>query len=288
MIFGGSSESKLSSTGTGIGNLFGAGTFTSGFRSTAVNSHSTAFSNLGKFATPATQEEDTQQDKGEGKSESVSFLPVSNSPSFASLAAGASSNPIFGSKDSSKAFVFAGAGSKVFGAESPPKGSSKDDDRDSEGENETADETDTHDPHFEPIIAMPDVVEVRTGEEDEEKLFCQRAKLYRYDVTTKEWKERGVGELKILKHPLNGTYRLLLRREQVHKVVLNQRVDTAMKLKPMSTSDRAWCWGSFNYAEGSDGALEELAIRFKNPELATEFRSTLEECQKKLAAGILY
>ncbi|KAJ1528545.1 hypothetical protein ONE63_006951 [Megalurothrips usitatus] len=129
---------------------------------------------------------------------------------------------------------------------------------------------------------MPDMVEVRTGEEEEEKLFCQRAKLFRYDTNSKEWKERGVGEMKILKHPINGTFRLLLRREQVHKVVLNQRLDADMKLNPLKTSDKAWCWGGINHAEDQAGALEELAVRFKNAEQAEEFRSKLEECQKLL------
>lgn len=32
---------------------------------------------------------------------------------------------------------------------------------------------------FKPIIPLPDLVEVKTGEEDEEKLFVHRAKLFR-------------------------------------------------------------------------------------------------------------
>lgn len=41
-----------------------------------------------------------------------------------------------------------------------------DNDEDECNENENDQE---HDPHFEPIIPMPDAIEVRTGEEDEEK-----------------------------------------------------------------------------------------------------------------------
>jgi E3 SUMO-protein ligase RanBP2 len=50
---------------------------------------------------------------------------------------------------------------------------------------------DNYDPHYDPIISLPDEIKVSTGEEDEEKLFGDRAKLFRYDVNTKEWKERG-------------------------------------------------------------------------------------------------
>lgn len=48
-----------------------------------------------------------------------------------------------------------------------------------------------YDPHYDPIIALPDEINVSTGEEEEEKLFGERAKLFRYDAKTKEWKERG-------------------------------------------------------------------------------------------------
>ena len=46
-------------------------------------------------------------------------------------------------------------------------------------------------------------------------LFKHRAKVYRYDADNKEWKERGVGDIKILYHATRGTYRVLLRRDQV-------------------------------------------------------------------------
>lgn len=48
-----------------------------------------------------------------------------------------------------------------------------------------------YDPHYDPIISLPDEINVSTGEEEEQKLYGERAKLYRYDVNIKEWKERG-------------------------------------------------------------------------------------------------
>ena len=36
-----------------------------------------------------------------------------------------------------------------------------------------------HDPHFEPIIPLPELVKVTTGEEDEEELFAFKGKMYR-------------------------------------------------------------------------------------------------------------
>lgn len=55
--------------------------------------------------------------------------------------------------------------------------------------------------HFEPIVHLPQV-ETKTGEEDEDVVFSERAKLYRLD--NKQWKERGVGNMKILRHKHTG------------------------------------------------------------------------------------
>lgn len=55
----------------------------------------------------------------------------------------------------------------------------------------TGGEDPNYDPHYDPIIALPDEIVVKTGEEDEEKVFGERAKLFRYDATNREWKERG-------------------------------------------------------------------------------------------------
>ncbi len=65
--------------------------------------------------------------------------------------------------------------------------------------------------HFEPVIPLPQLIEVSTGEEGEQvhiylfkifmtlfqSRFTSRAKLYRWEGSTNEWKERGVGDLKV-------------------------------------------------------------------------------------------
>ena len=76
------------------------------------------------------------------------------------------------------------------------------------GENEEPE----NDPHFEPVIDLPDLVAVKTGEEGLEEIFKSRAKVFRWD---NEWKERGLGECKIYRDPKTGKGRCLLRREQV-------------------------------------------------------------------------
>lgn len=70
---------------------------------------------------------------------------------------------------------------------------------------------------------------------------------------------------------------------QVHKVVCNHLVTADLVLMPLSTSDRAWCWGALNYAEENEPRVEELSVRFKLPETAKEFRDKLNECIDQVA-----
>lgn len=65
----------------------------------------------------------------------------------------------------------------------PANGTAKAGDADGD---ENAGEDPNYDPHYEPIIELPDEIKVSTGEENEEKVFSERAKLFRYDATNKE------------------------------------------------------------------------------------------------------
>jgi len=135
------------------------------------------------------------------------------------------------------------------------------------------------DQEFQPLVSLPEV-EVRTGEEDEEKLFGERAKLYRMDVDSKQWKERGIGEMKILRHRTAGRFRIVMRREQVLKLCANHYITAAMKLVPMQTSETSLCWVASDYSEG-EMQKEQLCVKFKTTDLAQKFRICFEECQQK-------
>lgn len=79
----------------------------------------------------------------------------------------------------------------------------------------------SEDVHFEPVIRLTEKVEVKTNEESEEQVFKMRAKLFRYVAETREWKERGTGDVRLLKHKENGKTRLIMRRDQTLKVCAN-------------------------------------------------------------------
>ncbi|KAJ8956079.1 hypothetical protein NQ318_016531 [Aromia moschata] len=112
------------------------------------------------------------------------------------------------------------------------------------------------DPQFKPIITLPEV-EVFTNEENENELLKIRAKLYRYDSLSDppEWKasffslsilmqlkERGTGELKILRHKENNSVRIVMRRDKTLKVCANHFITPWMELKPSVGSEKAFVY----------------------------------------------
>lgn len=172
-------------------------------------------------------------------------------------------------------FKFGDVTKPVFGL-----GKTTEKDKTVESDNDsTHGDEDEDGPHFEPIVPLPDKVDVKTGEEEEEEMFCNRAKLYRFDVETKEWKERGIGNVKILKHNTKGKVRLLMRREQVLKICANHYITADMLLKPNAGSDKSWVWNAIDYAD-EEPKPEQLAIRFKTVDEAALFKSKFEEAQK--------
>ncbi|XP_019945467.2 E3 SUMO-protein ligase RanBP2 isoform X3 [Paralichthys olivaceus] len=196
--------------------------------------------------------------------------------SFADTAESTSTGSLFGKVDQPFKFGDSDTTKPVFGLSSyaPEAEKAAESDNDS-----THVDEDEDGPHFEPIVPLPDKVDVKTGEEEEEEMFCNRAKLYRFDTETKEWKERGIGNVKILKHSTKGKVRLLMRREQVLKICANHYITADMLLKPNAGSDKSWVWNAIDYAD-EEPKPEQLAIRFKTADEASLFKSKFEEAQK--------
>lgn len=93
-----------------------------------------------------------------------------------------------------------------------------------------------------------------------------RAKLFVFKKENQEWKERGTGDVRLLKHKENGKTRLVMRRDKTLKVCANHYIVPEMKLSPNVGSDRSWVWNAA--ADVSEGEAEAvtLAIRFANSE----------------------
>jgi Ran-binding protein 1 len=81
----------------------------------------------------------------------------------------------------------------------------------------------------------------------------------------KEWKERGVGDVKLLKHKETAKIRVLMRRDKTHKICANHYISSDIVLSPNVGSDRSWVYTTVDFSEG-ESKQELLAIRFANSE----------------------
>lgn len=149
------------------------------------------------------------------------------------------------------------------------------------GETSEDEVVESEDVHFSPVIPLPDKIEVKTGEEDEEVLYSHRAKLFRFDTTVKEWKERGLGDIKLLRHKETGKLRLIMRRDHVLKLCLNHHLSGELEFTPKD--DRTWLWTTADY---SDGEIEymQFACRFKTSEIATNFKKVIDDSRKNVTS----
>ncbi|XP_042880724.1 ran-specific GTPase-activating protein-like isoform X2 [Penaeus japonicus] len=151
-----------------------------------------------------------------------------------------------------------------------------------------------HDPYFEPVVTLPEI-QVKTNEEEEEEMIKLRCKLFRYHTaeTPAEWKERGTGDVKILRHSSKktvsllsesydfwvATCRVLMRQDKTLKIRANHYITPFMELKPNCGSDRAWVWSVPADFADEEPKQELFAIRFANAENARLFKEKFDEAR---------
>ena len=141
---------------------------------------------------------------------------------------------------------------------------------------------------FTPKVQL-EKVEVTSGEEDEDVLYSQRSKLYIFGESlldkgsgNKQWNERGIGDIKLLKHKETSRIRVLMRQERTLKVIANHALDPRIELTPNASAvDKSWVWTAWDFAE-NELVDTMFAIRFKTPEIAAEFKEKFTESQKEM------
>ncbi|KAH9322693.1 hypothetical protein KI387_017332, partial [Taxus chinensis] len=149
-----------------------------------------------------------------------------------------------------------------------------------ENEDDVAKEEDTG-AQVAPIVKLEEVA-VTTGEEEEDALLDVKAKLYRFDKDGKQWKERGVGTVKILKHKETAKVRLVMRQSKTLKICANHLILASMSLQEHAGSDKSWVWHATDF---SDGELKDelFCIRLGSVENAKKFKDTFEEIAESQA-----
>ncbi|KAF8429549.1 hypothetical protein EV426DRAFT_125658 [Tirmania nivea] len=165
---------------------------------------------------------------------------------------------------------------KPFGA---PEDYSEDEGSDEEDDEESGDEEKSK-KEKEPKTVKSEVfqeTEVVTGEENEITICHYRAKSYHFDKSASAWKERGVGTLKLLASkidlndladnpdgPIKRKYRLIMRADAVHKVILNVPL-TEDLIATYGDQGKFPSGNNFRLLGFENGELMTLLIKLRNP-----------------------
>lgn len=68
--------------------------------------------------------------------------------------------------------------------------------------------------------------------------LCRRAKLFRFDAGSSEWKERGTGDVRLLQNKESQKVRLVMRRDKTLKVCANHASESR-SLKDFRVNQKA-------------------------------------------------
>ncbi|KAG2673073.1 hypothetical protein I3760_13G072300 [Carya illinoinensis] len=126
-----------------------------------------------------------------------------------------------------------------------------------------------------PIVKL-EAVPVSTGEEDEDPILDLKSKLYRFDKDGNQWKERGAGTVKFLKHKETGKVRLVMRQSKTLKICANHLVLPTMTVQEHAGNEKSCVWHATDYADGE--LKDELfCIRFASIDNCKAFMEKFQE-----------
>ncbi|KAK9069101.1 hypothetical protein SSX86_013217 [Deinandra increscens subsp. villosa] len=126
-----------------------------------------------------------------------------------------------------------------------------------------------------PIVRLEEVA-VTTGEEDEDAILDLKAKLYRFDKDGNQWKERGAGSVRFLKHKESEKVRLVMRQSKTLKICANHLVIPTMSVQEHSGNDKSCVWHAADFSDGE--VKDELfCIRFASVDNCKKFMETFQK-----------
>uniref|UniRef100_A0AC35FT21 RanBD1 domain-containing protein n=1 Tax=Panagrolaimus sp. PS1159 TaxID=55785 RepID=A0AC35FT21_9BILA len=95
---------------------------------------------------------------------------------------------------------------------------------------------------------------------------------------TKEVKERGVGDLKVLYNPEKKNYRAVMRREQVHKICANFRITKGMNFADKAGTKGCGMFSCIDFSENPQKGTSTLFYaRFREENVYEEFKKLFNE-----------
>ena len=103
----------------------------------------------------------------------------------------------------------------------------------------------------------------------------------RFDKDVGAWKERGVGDIRVLQNKFTKKSRLLMRRDIILKICCNHLITKQTEMKPNAGSNKSLVWfTSSDYSEG-EPKPEQLAVRFKTPAICAEFLEAFTKAKEE-------
>ena len=229
-----------------------------------------------------TMDDDDARDDPDGMTERLTTSATATAKDRAPAA------PVFGA-----AFASGGFGAAASGGFDPSKfASSAKGTNEAEGdagEGGARDEEDVEaecTKEFKPVVKLEiveDDSERKTGEEDEDVMFEAKVKAYRF--TDGEWRERGLGPIKLLEHKDSKKIRVLMRRDKTLKICANFYVQQESKVSEHAASEKACVFTTVDCSDGDERPeLYNMCIKFGSAEKREAFTAAFEDAQKKMAA----
>ena len=120
---------------------------------------------------------------------------------------------------------------------------------------------------------------VKTGEEDEDLIYKARCKLFRW--RDNEWKERGIGDMKLLRHKTDKKIRYILRQDKTLKIVANFYVAESplCDLKPHQGSEKMFIFSAYDCSDEKPD-VEQFVIKLGNAEKAKDFQKHFNDAKE--------
>lgn len=121
-------------------------------------------------------------------------------------------------------------------------------------------------------------VDVKSGEEKYDILFEESGKLLRFDEGENQWKERGQGTCKVMRHKEDaGKFMFIFRRTEIGKLAAQHYLIKGMKVKLHPQNDKFLIWTAFkDYTDDEEGFPENFVLRFTSKEVAERALKQME------------
>jgi Ran-binding protein 1 len=121
-------------------------------------------------------------------------------------------------------------------------------------------------------------VETKSGEENYELIWKEFGKISRFDEGENQWKERGQGEAKFLRHLKDPKRHLfILRREGTGKLGAHHELVPGMHIKRHPQNEKFVIWTApKDYSDDDEGFEETFLFRCPNKDVADSFMSIFQ------------